>query len=160
MNDSEKPMQDEPQLDAPKALRDDLGALFAPGPAVPEEVDEAVRAMARRRLSPERPARPVVRWLWSAAAAAAVLLIVFWPRPISYHERPPAPTKAIVVARPGDVDGSGRVDVLDAFALARHIERREALRPEWDINRDDRVDEDDVDAIAMNAVSLSQGAIR
>lgn len=94
----------------------------------------------------------------------------------------PAPT----LAEREDIDHSGRVDILDAFALARMIEnqdtriagqRRDArgdvgraadARPNragiteipamFDLNGDGAVDQGDVDAVAMAAVSLKGGA--
>lgn len=159
MNEQERQPADESQIDAPQALREDLAALFARGPEVPAEIDEAIRAMAGRRLD-GKSRRRVLRWLWPAAAAAAVLLVLLWPRPMALHEAPaPEPLQSVALPAPGDVNGSGRVDILDAFALARRIEEHESLKPEWDVNRDGRVDEDDVDTIAKDAVSLSRGLV-
>jgi hypothetical protein len=69
--------------------------------------DRAVIERARRYFaSRPRTASPVMRWGLPFAAAAAVALLVVLP----------------FVPRgggPDDVDGSGSVDVLDVFALAR-----------------------------------------
>ena len=55
---------------------------------------------------------------------------------------------------PADIDGSGRVDILDAFALARHLKRGRLVEADLDINQDGRLDRVDVDAVAMAAVRL------
>lgn len=64
----------------------------------------------------------------------------------------PAPLPASV-----DIDGNGRVDILDAFALARRIRSGAALREEWDFNGDGRVDRGDADVVALAAVRLDRG---
>ena len=53
-----------------------------------------------------------------------------------------------------DIDGSGRVDILDAFALARHLEHVQSVETNWDVNQDGRLDRADVNAVAMAAVRL------
>ena len=58
-----------------------------------------------------------------------------------------------------DFDRDGRVDILDAFALARRIEEGGESSRRWDLNEDGAVDRRDVDAIAMAAVSLERGRI-
>jgi hypothetical protein len=59
-----------------------------------------------------------------------------------------------------DIDRDGRVDILDAFMLARHIEFSTPPKDEWDINHDGAVDRADVDLIAMASVSLDRGVVR
>ena len=61
------------------------------------------------------------------------------------------------MSRKGDFDGDGRVDILDAFALARHLESAHKPKDKWDMNGDGIVDRADVDRIAMAAVSLKRG---
>jgi len=56
-----------------------------------------------------------------------------------------------------DIDENGRVDILDAFKLARHIESAEVREAKWDINGDGQVNRDDVDVIAFAAVRLDKG---
>ena len=177
MKPEEQHPADQPQVDTPEGLKEDLRALFGRAPAVPQHVDEVIRAQAQERLA--RPSRrPILRWLWPVATAAAVLLIVMWPGQIHHdvpapgrslkkmadrhkatsHEGTPYAAVEAVPPQPvaGDVDGSGKVDVLDAFALARRIQGHESLKPEWDVTGDGRIDGSDVDAIAKEAVSLSR----
>jgi hypothetical protein len=78
-------------------------AIFDP------RTDRAVLEAARRYFA-ARPAAPArrSRWALPLGAAAAVLLAAVLVRPLVFHT-PSA----------DDVDGSGRVDVLDVLALAR-----------------------------------------
>ena len=71
-----------------------------------------------------------------------------------------------------DVDSNGRVNILDAFALAREIERRGSDSESgggregdgarrFDLNNDGAVDRKDVDAVALAAVRLDrEGAVQ
>ena len=61
-------------------------------------------------------------------------------------------------AAQGDVDRNGRVDILDAFKLARHIESAGAVEGKWDMNGDGQVNREDVDIVAFAAVRLDKGA--
>jgi hypothetical protein len=57
-----------------------------------------------------------------------------------------------------DVDHDGKVDILDAFVVAKLIEARGQLDRTYDINGDGRIDGADVDRIAMAAVDTSGDA--
>jgi hypothetical protein len=135
-------MQD-PLLDPPDALRRDLAALFAPS-APPPAVDAAVRRAARERCTPARRRGP---WRVAGAAAAALLLALgaHWFGGAARHD--------LLAA---DVDGSGRVDILDAWTLARALESGGALEPAWDLDRDGAVDLRDVRQLAQRAVRLER----
>ena len=78
-------------------------AIFDP------RTDRAVLEAARSYFAarPAAPARPS-RWALPLGAAAAVLLAAVLVRPLVFH-----------TPNADDVDGSGRVDVLDVLALAR-----------------------------------------
>jgi len=56
-----------------------------------------------------------------------------------------------------DIDRNGRVDIIDAFRLARHIESASPTKRKWDINGDGLVNRDDVDKVALAAVRLNKG---
>ncbi len=76
----------------------------------------------------------------------------------------PAPAPAQRVARvspagPDDLNGDGRVDIVDAYLMARSLERGRSERA-WDSNRDGKVDRSEVDRIAFAAVSLHRGGRR
>ena len=147
MNDTHSPQRDEAELLAPKRLTDDLSGLYRVDFPVPTEIDDAVRAMSRRHFAARKRVRYVGRWLSGAAAVAAVLLVVFWATTTRDFLR-------------HDIDGSGRVDILDAFALARAIDQQTPTKRQWDVNADGAVNRVDVDAIALAAVRLDKGQVQ
>ena len=61
------------------------------------------------------------------------------------------PQQPANVAR--DLDGNARVDILDAFAIAREIQNGRN-QPGFDINGDGRLTQADVNEIAQRAVTL------
>jgi hypothetical protein len=151
MNPNDTPRADETP-EAPEPLVRDLRALYGQAAGVPREVDEAILRMARRQLV-RRPRVLVLRWAAAAAMAACVLLAVLLTVP---GRRGPvaAPAERLALARE-DLDGDGRVDILDAFSLARAIESGNVRRGDWDFNGDGLVDRRDVDAVARAAVKLN-----
>jgi len=157
----------ESQLKASKPLRDDLAALFATDVPVPPALDAAVLASARGHLMPRRRTRVVLRWAVAAAgaAAAAALLFVLALGPIRHAPEPvamlPAPEVAKALApEKADINHDGRVDVLDALALARELESKGPSKAEWDITGDGVVDRRDVDSIAQAVVRLERGTVQ
>ncbi len=172
-------LPDESQLQAPKALRDDLAALSGPATPVPPAVDAAILASARDHLAQSQPRAAVphlktLRWAGiAAAAAAAIFLVVIHlgresEAPARVAARPAAPkaasstavvAKAVSVDR-SDINGDGRVDILDAFLLAKRVEAREAFDTAWDITGDGLVDRRDVAALAAAAVRLRPAPAR
>jgi hypothetical protein len=104
-------MQDEdPQFDRlPDELVARLKELDRSRPIVDPRTDRAIldRAHATFASRPERTTR-TRGWRAPLAAAAAIVLAVLLVQPMRELGRDA-----------NDVDGSGRVDVLDAFALAR-----------------------------------------
>jgi len=146
----------EPQI-SPR-LRQDLQALFKPPGAVPQQVDKAIVDRARHRLT--RPRRLIIPLRWAAATAAAAVIAI---SAILYQGRAPLNHQSSIInyqsGRPGpaDIDGNGRVDILDAFRLARHIESRGPADMKWDLNGDGLLDRKDVDAVAFAAVRLDKG---
>ena len=57
----------------------------------------------------------------------------------------------------GDLNHDGKVDILDAFALARELRTGVRPTPQMDLNGDGVVDERDVATLAAQAVSLGKG---
>ena len=103
------PTTEQPET-LPPAIASRLRRLDRAQPIFDPRTDRAVLEAARSYFA-DRPAtararRP--RWAVPLGAAAAVLLAAVLVRPIIFHT-PSA----------DDVDGSGRVDVLDVLALAR-----------------------------------------
>jgi hypothetical protein len=140
--------------DLPRALADRLAAEDRVTLVTPQ-VDEAVRRATAvhfaargadatrdtRARSDSITRRTPRRWVFpAAAAAAAALFALIVVRPL-YN----VGTDAGLAAN--DVDGSGRVDILDAFALAR----ARAADPA-------RVTQGQIDALADQIVSLTSGA--
>ena len=159
----------EPEAVAPQGLAEDLAGLYETDVPVPPEVDEAIVAMAHKQFAPRNrravvvPFRPAYRWAAAGVlAAAAVLALVVLPewlgRPLQHARRARIAT-AQETARE-DVDGSGEVDILDAFTLARHIESGAPQTAEWDMNGDGTLNRADVDMIASAAVSLERSALQ
>lgn len=112
---------------------------------VPSSIDQAVLSDAKTHFAQIRhERRKVTRISWLAAAACVALLALFGLRYLGQgrYER-------------ADIDHNGRVDILDAFALARRIEQ--SPRHGVDVNKDGVVNKADVDAIAAQAVKLKKG---
>jgi hypothetical protein len=152
--DNNQPPQDE-ALDAPLALVSALKRLPQEPLFVPPTVDEAVLRASRRHLG--RPPQARLGWLrlmpWVAAAAGIVLLAAI-PRFFKQSARGPAHDSALARR---DVNQGSRVDILDAFALARQLKQGGARNLQWDVNGDGVGDERDVAAIAARAVRLERG---
>jgi hypothetical protein len=117
-------------------------------------VDDAILAAARSRLARKRISGTAVAWAAAAvvlAAGLAALLLV---------ARREAASPAVTPTVSMDVNGDGRVDILDALALERKIENHEPYNPKWDIVPDGRIDEKDVQAIAMFVVQPITATLR
>lgn len=151
---------DDKNLQAPRRLADDLRGEYGRHIDVPAQVDETVLRMAQLRFARRRRPIMVLRWAGVSAVAAVLLLAV---GSLVHHWmalRSPATSAPFVMAAREDVDGNGRVDILDAFVLARHIEASRKPRDDWDVTGDGIVNQADVDRIAMAAVSLERGRLQ
>jgi hypothetical protein len=158
MRDAPDPSDADPTL--PPSLMADLGRLHR-APAVPPAVDAAVRRQARSYFAGQRRVRLWTRWGGAAAAAAVLaigLRVAVFDRSQSADLKQAATKQATTrqQALAGDVDGSGAVDILDAFSVARGVKAGRTL-PEWDANHDGVVDQKDVDLIAGMAVAARGG---
>lgn len=137
----------------PERLAVELAELYSPQIDVPADVDEAVLAGAVKRLGRVRH-RPVVigRIVPYAAAAAVLVAVGVW---LFLQHQAGGPSGAAQAAiQPADVDRNGRVDILDAFALARHVEAGTTGAGAWDFDGDGAVGQADVDVVALRAVAL------
>ena len=54
----------------------------------------------------------------------------------------------------GDIDRNGKIDIVDAYLLARKLRRAEMTHVSWDLNSDGRIDRLDVNKVAMRAVAI------
>jgi len=145
-------------LDAPHGLREDLRKLHSDRMFVPQEIDDAVLAAAREHLAPLRQRSRFGRWFavgsGAGVAVAATVALIIWIGSGGFDQPRDEQTLADAAAVE-DIDGNGRVNILDAFTLARRLEREGPLDASLDITGDGRVDEADVDAIASRAVALN-----
>ena len=111
--DKQNLKSDDKQLEQlPQALVEALRGADTSLAVIDPHTDRRVLAEAREHFAarPER-LRPV-RTRWAVAAAAAVIVAAFLVvRPLELLQPPRGGAD--------DIDGSGQVDVLDAFALAR-----------------------------------------
>ena len=137
----------------PAGLVADLKTLSESGASVPPELDEAVLAAARERMGGLRRRRLVFRLATVTSAAAAIAFAVV----LAGWDWRDAGTDQAVVMVAEDIDRSGRVDMLDAFALARRVEAGHPTDPQWDFNGDRVVDRRDVDVVATAAVRVPTG---
>jgi hypothetical protein len=105
-----QPSNDEPDH-LPDAIVAHLKRREGAVPTVAPAVDRAVLDAARRQFAsrPHPSAASVRRFAVPLAAAATILLAVLLVRPFDGFRG----------GAPDDVDGSGSVNILDAFALAR-----------------------------------------
>ena len=134
---------------------EDLRTLFKPQLLVPPEVDRAVIDKSHQHFIPKHWSHRIFQHvsLWRIAAAAAVIIFAF---SLNLTQKPGPTTSQsnLVEAQAIDIDRNGRVDILDAFKLARHIESANRTDKKWDINEDGVVNGKDVDLVASAAVSL------
>lgn len=123
----------------PPAIAERLEAKDRSVSILTPEIDRAVLAQAREHFATRTDVRIAAyrRWVLPAAAAAAVLVALL------LFVIPPRFGPDVAIMADDDVDGSGRVDVLDAFALAR----LRAVDP-------GRVSEDQIDGLMARIVSL------
>jgi len=134
----------------PARLVEALGALHGAKIPVPTRVDETVLAQARSHL--QKVAAPAIvpfpRWLAAAAAVLAGLGLTF----LLSKTGPEVPAFARE-----DLDRNGRVDMLDAFALARKLKAGSVSDRMFDLNGDGVIDQRDIDSIAAYAVKVHKG---
>jgi hypothetical protein len=128
------------EFDLPK-LSDALQAAYTHRPAIPASVDQAILTAARARFDQRRRLRLLARWGTGLAAAVAASVVII----ISLHR--PAPVKHLAQA-------DHHLTKIDALTLANHLARHESPDPSWDLNHDNVIDQQDVQAIANAAVSL------
>ncbi len=134
-------------------FKEDLSHLFGSNRKVPPEVDGAILFKAQKHFGRSWRKR-LLRWVGSSAAAAVIIFAVLLnvTDRASYDSLPVAMNAVI-----SDFDKSGRIDILDAFNLARQIESGAKVSLSYDFNTDGQVDKKDVDWLAGIAVRLDGG---
>jgi hypothetical protein len=136
-----------------RLFKAELARLNEPGIAVPPELDEVILSGAKNAFNSRRRKWMIIQRIGAGLAAAAVLAIavhIFLPSPHST-----GPIERPQLAQVADINHDGRVDILDAYVVARHIAQHDSLDKAWDINGDGIVDQKDVDLIATLAVHVS-----
>ncbi len=148
-------------------LSADLNTLYKTQHTVPPEIDRAIIDRAEQHFIGEEFSKTKqrrIRWhvIWKVAAAAAVIIFAFsldLTLQPEVKQEPTASRMAALEDENFDIDNNGRVDILDAFTLARRIESTSYTESQSDINNDGLVNGDDVDEIAMAAVRLNKGVL-
>jgi hypothetical protein len=144
----------------PTRLEGDLRSAFGGFGAVPAEVDRAVMGMVegvaagaavrRRRVAGRR-----VVLMGGVAAAAAVVVMVWVVVGPGGTRKADGPAGTLAAGVQGDLNGDGKVDMLDALIEAERVKGGGGA----DVNGDGKVDGADVDAIAISAVKLERGSL-
>lgn len=160
MNEETKHFDEDLDLRVSKKFSEDLNILFKPQFSIPPEVDRAVMDKAHQHFTQKHWSHHILRHIsiWRVAAAAAVIIFAF---SLNLTQKPgPTTSQSLLVeVRAVDIDRNGRVDILDAFKLARHVESADHTEKKWDINGDGFVNSNDVDLVASAAVRLDKGIL-
>ncbi len=166
-SDDDRTIRSGEDVDLPDELiqglkRIDKAVAFV-SPDADRRVAEAAKAHFGQR--PRRARAAGLRWAVAGSLAASLLVgVLFWRT-----QTPMEPIRvASVVPVPNDIDGSGAVDILDAFALARMAREGSvsATRAKTDsVRRMARTDgasatRAEIDALAMSIVALDVAAER
>lgn len=150
-----------PHRDDSPRLSAELRALYTPRTPIPDSVHDELKHQARTGLDDLKRSR---RWGGLGVIAAAAMIVFAFQLVLHQmatgprHETPSQPAQMTIVAPREDIDGNGRVNILDAFVLAKRVNASTNIDPAWDINADGKVNAQDVDAVAQAAVQLKGGA--
>ncbi len=153
MNDPNFNIED---LRLPDSLKRDLDSVYGAAPSVSRQMDESILSDARVGLSRRMRFRRVIQVSAGAAASAAAIFLAVHLVKVTA----PTPTSPLAQNVPGDIDHNGKVDILDAYVLARRIEAHRETPKDADFNHDGKTDAADVEAIASAAVRLPGGAVQ
>jgi len=122
---------------------------------VPPTVDEAILRAARERLAPVQTTRfrwlPLPPWIVAATAVFVAIALVF----VRLQPRRGDAKQSDFAKQ--DLNHHNRMNILDAFALARQLKQGTVSDMRLDVNGDGVVDEQDVRIIAAEAVKLDKG---
>ncbi|MBW7990348.1 MAG: hypothetical protein FVQ84_10090 [Planctomycetes bacterium] len=160
MSEETKHFDEDLDLRVSQKFSEDLNILFKPQFSIPPEVERAVMDRAYQHFTQKHWSHRILRHIsiWRIAAAAAVIILAF---SLNLTQKPGPTTSQSLLgeARAVDIDRNGRVDILDAFKLARYVESAERTETKWDINGDGLVNSNDVDMVASAAVRLDKGVL-
>jgi len=137
--------------------------MFSPPEMViPEQADIAVMAIIRERAAAtKRPRDRILVYICRGAIAAAAMVVLglglwLYPGLNQSGEKPAVAPVEKTAIHEADIDGDGRVDVVDAYLLACKVKSGSQAK-RWDLNHDGSVDDRDVEVIAKLAVAVSEG---
>lgn len=153
MGRENKQFDNEQKFNLSDKFAEDIKILHKVSAKVPPEIDRAILDRASQKLLRPRKHFHILRWISPAAAAAAVIIFAF----LITNEQTKKVSLNTSALASTDIDRNGRVDILDAFKLAKHIETESKPDNKWDINGDGLVNLNDVDFVASAAVSLNKG---
>lgn len=160
MSEETKHFDEDLDLRVSQKFSEDINILFKQQFSIPPEVDRAVMDKAHQHFTQKHWSHRILRHIsiWRIAAAAAVIIFAF---SLNLTQKPGPTTSQSLLgeARAVDIDRNGRVDILDAFKLARHVESAGHTEKKWDINGDGLVNSNDVDLVASAAVRLDKGVL-
>lgn len=139
---------------------------YRPAPDdIPEAVDQAILSDIRSRADEIQRQRKVVflfpRRTWAAAVGVLALFIISWNLFLQSEDPTPPPMTARLETLDSsrDVDGSGSVDIIDAYMMARRVKEGGGLSMEWDFDHSGTIDKKDIQSLAMTAVALNSGDV-
>ena len=138
----------EEDIGLPDELTEGLARLDKAVAVLSPETDRRIAEAARTQFGqrPRRARTAKRRWAMAGSLAASLLVgLLFWRTQIPVE--PPDLLVATVARIPNDIDRSGAVDILDAFALARM--GRSGRNAEAQAR---------IDALAANIVALAGSA--
>lgn len=159
------PQEPNPQI--PSRLQESLRGAYrsADFPGTDAAFDREMQAMAakvaagagaRRKASQRRWRRNLLTGLAAALAAGTVTAWFVW------SGSQPRPAGVVASGDPRDLNGDGRIDMLDALLLAERVDSGgpgKAERQLLDLNADGRVDSRDAGVLAADAVALTRGTL-
>ena len=151
---------------------DRISGLFSkarPDPDdIPGSVDNFILAHIKDKSSEIRREQKVI-WLfprckWAAAAVMGVLVWMVSFNLVYKKERPAEKflNEDISNISPGlskDIDGNGRVDIIDAYLMDRRLISGVSMPKKLDLNGDGDINREDVKTIVKTAVSLGRGEV-
>ena len=143
----------EPEPRDAERLKEEMKALFEPPGGPPHGEGLQILMLAERRRLRKLRRRVLARMAGLAAAGivCGIGLSMLIGR-LKAREQPVLPAHGVTM----DINGDGRVDILDALALAQKVEAGAPYRAEWDLNGNGVLDRGDAVVLASTVVKLGE----
>jgi hypothetical protein len=136
---------------------------------IPESVDNFMLGHIKERSREIRRDRKVVhlfpRYKWAATAVMGVLICVVSINLLYEKDKPTEKilsnhiTDVSAVQSAKDIDGNGKVDIIDAYLMSKKITNQAVTSKQLDMNMDGLINNEDIDDIAYTAVSLKRSEV-